>query len=329
MPDRLCIDVEKIRSTDQKFSLHYQIYSEPLLLSIKEIGVINPPLVQRISSDDHFRIVCGFRRVHAARANGIRELDCYVIPPDADDRDLLLISLYDNLAAYPLHPLEKSIVIGKLESYCDREEIIKKYLTLLDLSPHEKVYEENACLARLEDQIKDAFYRGDLTQPVCLMLSHLNPQDCMAVFDLFTKAHLTFSKQKEVTEYLIEIALRESMSLSDLAGSEPITKVLENKDLSKPQKGESIRSILRSRRFPEITLTEQKFKETRHRLRLEKGIKIIPPPSFESDTFKVQLDVNSPKDLQEKIRRLEQTQNDPGWEELFGLCDNSSNPLLS
>jgi len=328
MPDRLRIDVEKIHRTDQKFSLHYQVYSEPLFLSIKEVGVINPPLVQRTFSDDHFRIVCGFRRIHAARACGIRELDCQVISSDATDQDLLLISLYDNLAIHSLHPLEQSIVIEKLKSHYDRQEIIKKYLPLLGLAPHEKAYEEIARLVHLEDKIKDALYRGDLAQPVALMLSHLDPRDRLAVFDLLTKVHLTFSKQKEVTEYLVEIALRESLSLPDLAGSEPIMKVIENKDLSTPQKGEAIRSILRCRRFPEITLTEQKFKETCHRLCLGKGVKLIPPPSFESDTFKIQLEVNSLKALQKKIEWLAQRQDDPGWDELFGLCDNASKPPI-
>lgn len=325
MPDHLRVDVEKIRSTDQKFFLHYQIYSEPLFLSIKEIGVINPPLVQRTSSDECYRIICGFRRIHAARLNGIRALECNIISPDTDDQDLLLISLYDNLTAHPLHPLEKSIVIGKLESYFNREEVIKKYLPLLGEPPYEKAYEEIVRLARLEKQIKDMFYKGDLAHPVGLMLSRLNSHDRLAIFNLLTKVHLTFSKQREVTGYLIEIALRESVSLSDLAGSEPITKVIENENLSRPQKGESLRSILRSRRFPELTMTEQKFKETCHKLCLDKGIKLIPSPSFESDTFKIQLEIDSPEDLQEKIKCLQRTQNDPSWKELFGLCDNSSN----
>ena len=319
MPDRFPVNIDNIRISDRSFFLHHQIRSEPLISSIKEVGVVNPPVLQKISDSDEFRVVCGFRRVHAAQMCGIRELECRVYPPDSPDQDLLLISLHDNLATQALHPLEKSIAIEKLEAYFDKQEIIDKYLPLLGLASHERAYQNIAPLARLEDNFQDALYRGELAQPVAVRLSRLNRQDRLAVFDLFEKVHLSFSKQKEVAEYLIEISQRDEAGISNITRSEPIVETLLNPDLSKPGKGESIRGILRKRRYPELTQAEEKFQEIRRSLKLGRDIKLVAPASFESDKFKIQFEVDSVKDLQKKIERLKKTGDEPGWEKLFGL----------
>ncbi len=87
MSQHSCININRIRISDRRFLLHHQIYSEPLSLSIKEVGVINPPVVQK-TSEGYFRIVCGFRRVHAAREHQIQELTCKVLPDETKDLDL-------------------------------------------------------------------------------------------------------------------------------------------------------------------------------------------------------------------------------------------------
>lgn len=318
MPQHSCINLNRIRISDRRFLLHHQIYSQQLSRSIKEVGVINPPVVQK-TSDGYFRIVCGFRRVHAARELQIQELICKVIPCEIKDLDLLLIALYDNLTTRPFHPLEKSFIIEKLEQFVDPKEIIAKYFPLLGLPPHKKGYDDIACLARLEKPVRDAVYRGDLAQPVAVRLSQLSRQDRMSVFDLLEKVHLSVSKQKEVSEYLIEISQRETISLSDLIKSQQITELFENDRLSKSQKGESIRSYLRCRRFPQITRMEDKFTRIHRGLQLKTGTKLLPPPSFESNTFQIQFGVNSTEDLKKKIQQLEESQKKPGWEELFGF----------
>ena len=316
--DNLRIDIDNIIPSDYSFFLHHQIHSEPLCHSIKEIGVVNPPLLQRVSSNDRFRIVCGFRRVHALRMIRVQELECRVLPPDIADRDLLLISIYDNLATHPLHPLEKSIVIAKLESFFDKQEIIRTYFPLLGLPAHKKSYEETACLARLEDRIKDAVYRGNLV--VARSLFHLSQKERLAVFDLLETLHLSVSKQREVIDYLIKIHARESVSLCDLVRSDEITEILQNKRLNRSQRGERVRSYLYKRRFPEISRTEEKFHKLRRSLRLGDSVKLIPSLSFESDTFHLQFSVDSVQDLQKKIRQLRDSQDESGWEELFRLC---------
>ena len=319
MPDQLGIDIVQIRISDRSFFLHHQIHSEPLISSIKEVGVVNPPVLQKIPTSDEFRVVCGFRRVHAAQMCGIRELDCKIYPPDSPDLDLLLISLHDNLATGPLHPLEKSIAIEKLEAYFDKHQIKDKYLPLLGLASHERGYQDIAPLVCLEDKLRDSLYRGELAQPVAVRLSGLNQQDRLAVFDLFGKIHLSFSKQKQVIEYLIEISLRDEVGISNITRSGPVVETLDNPDLSKPQKGESIREILRKRRLPELTQAEEQFQEIRRSLKLGRDIKLLASASFESDRFKIQFEVDSVKDLQKKIERLKKTGDEPGWEELFGL----------
>ena len=74
--------------------------------SVREKGVLEPLLVRYVADADHFMIISGERRYHAARAAGLRELPC--IEKDVDEGETLEIALIENLQRKDLTPFEEA-----------------------------------------------------------------------------------------------------------------------------------------------------------------------------------------------------------------------------
>ncbi len=65
---------------------------EELKASIKEFGLLNRILVRPLNGDDgKYEIIAGHRRVHAAKALGLKELPAIIYPIDHDEATLLMV----------------------------------------------------------------------------------------------------------------------------------------------------------------------------------------------------------------------------------------------
>jgi ParB family transcriptional regulator, chromosome partitioning protein len=77
---------------------------EDLLISIKQKGLINPPLVRL--KDDHYEIVAGHRRLEACKLLGWQNITCHIV--DVDDKNAYEISLIENVQQKSMSPIEEA-----------------------------------------------------------------------------------------------------------------------------------------------------------------------------------------------------------------------------
>lgn len=78
--------------------------------SIKQVGVIQPILVQ--DRNDHYEIIAGERRWRAAKMAGLKEIP--VIIRDYTDREIMEISLIENIQREDLNPIEEAQAYKRL-----------------------------------------------------------------------------------------------------------------------------------------------------------------------------------------------------------------------
>jgi ParB/RepB/Spo0J family partition protein len=88
---------------------------ERLAESIKAEGVLQPLVVT--NRDGKFLIVCGERRFRAARLLGLKDLPC-VVRPTLSDRDVLELSITENLQRMDLSPIDKARAVKALMDQC-------------------------------------------------------------------------------------------------------------------------------------------------------------------------------------------------------------------
>ena len=83
---------------------------EELAKSIGEYGILQPLLVQK--RDDHYEIIAGERRWRAALRAGCKEVP--VIVRDHSDKDVLALSLIENIQRENLNPIEEAAAYQRL-----------------------------------------------------------------------------------------------------------------------------------------------------------------------------------------------------------------------
>ncbi|MBU3190061.1 ParB/RepB/Spo0J family partition protein [Clostridium bowmanii] len=96
-----------------------------LAQSIKEHGVIQPIIVNK-EADDTYTVVAGERRFRAAKSIGLSEMPAIIM--NIDDKEVLEISLIENIQREDLNPIEEAIAYKKLlvDFNLTQEEISKK-----------------------------------------------------------------------------------------------------------------------------------------------------------------------------------------------------------
>lgn len=78
--------------------------------SIKQVGLLEPPLVQ--DRKDHFEIIAGERRWRAAKIAGLKEIP--VIIRDYSEQEIMEISLIENIQREDLNPIEEAQAFKRL-----------------------------------------------------------------------------------------------------------------------------------------------------------------------------------------------------------------------
>ena len=116
-----------------------------LVVSIKELGIIQPITVRKIN-EDKYEIISGERRYRASKLANLESIPCYIKAVE-NDTDLLKMSLVENVQRVDLDPIEIALTYERLinEYNLDIESIsrlvgkdrstISNYIRLLKLDP--------------------------------------------------------------------------------------------------------------------------------------------------------------------------------------------------
>ena len=78
--------------------------------SIKQFGIIQPLIVQK--KEDHYEIIAGERRWRAAKMAGLKEVPAII--KSYTDREILEISLIENIQREDLNPIEEAMAYKRL-----------------------------------------------------------------------------------------------------------------------------------------------------------------------------------------------------------------------
>jgi ParB family chromosome partitioning protein len=102
-----------------------EIALKELMVSIKEIGILQPPVVREVSGG-RYELIMGERRYRAAKAVGLKTIP--VIIRQTPDNELLREALIENIHRSQLNPLEEGAAYTQLlkDFNCTHEELATK-----------------------------------------------------------------------------------------------------------------------------------------------------------------------------------------------------------
>jgi len=197
---------------------------EELAASIREVGLIQPLIVQQLPDSDvagqtRYQLITGERRWRAARLAGLQQVD--VIVKEATPQQMLELALVENIQRADLNPLEEA------QAY---EQLIQEFgLTqeaVADRLGRSRVSVANTVrLLRLPEEIKEALLSGAISEGHARALLMLDEDEAkLLALRMVTRRHLSVRQTEELVRRL-QAATR---AVSRQRTRSPETEALEN-----------------------------------------------------------------------------------------------------
>ncbi|MBN2008622.1 ParB N-terminal domain-containing protein [candidate division KSB1 bacterium] len=302
------IKLSEVDLSDRTYILTFEPMMSQMVQSIREIGLVNPPILAQISSEPRYRVISGLKRIL-----GLIHLKKEMFParivqeqPDKPSIEYFLINFYENLSTRALNDVEKSIILNKLitKFNVDKETILQHYVPLLGLGKNPRVLDMYLPIVRLEDNIKIAIVEDILSHELALHMIELSGDDRQSLFHLFVTLKLGKNRQKEFMRLLTDIAKSTERSLRDVVDQPALMAVVNDEKITSTQKVERVRDLLRKMRYPRLAEAELYFEEVKKELKLPPRIVLKHSPFFESDIYSLELLFRDPHEFQKMVTKV-------------------------
>ncbi|MFP4533370.1 MAG: ParB/RepB/Spo0J family partition protein [Desulfobacterales bacterium] len=308
----------------------YRISTRPpdsqLVASMKALGCLNPPVLYSVNSPGYI-IVSGFRRLAAAEHLGWSRIPARIMPPDIETYNIAGIAIADNAQHRELNLIEQARAVEKLASFfTDTAELIN-FGKNLGLSLNQRLISRLKRMRRLSDSVQAQILSGAIPLTIALALEKLERPAAEALADFFDGLRPTLNQQKEMLEWIKEIAGAWDQSIPDVLKTAPIPGILADHDLDRPQKSKKVREALKRRRYPAICRFEAVMEKNRKALNLPAEIKLSAPAGLEDDRFSMTITFRSPFEFKERIETLSNMADNPCFTAIVNKQIDDQAPL--
>ena len=287
--DHRSLAASAIDLADQTYFLSPEDVHPPprLVNSIREYGILHPPLVQQKSAG-RFIIVAGRKRlITAVTLLHWDSVPCIVVPADWPALRLHSYLLEESLAGSPLSLVEQSAFFASLRKTCPVEDILP-LLEKLGHKPNKHQLDELLGLRKLAPAAQLALHRGILNYTSGRKLLRLSQADQETLVAMITRFQLSGSKQQKLIDQGTELLRRGQKDLKDIT-----TPFLERMEMSRqeniPQQAAALLDWLHEQCFPRSVLAESEFSRRVAQLNLPSTMRIEHSPFFEEDSVTLAL----------------------------------------
>ena len=309
------IPIKKIFLRDERFRISYYFPLHKLKLSLKRIGLINPPLVT--TRDGRLVLVSGWRRVLACRELSFPSIPVYFVE-DGDELQTFLLAFYENLSTREFSLLEKAEILTRLKKFGEDEKtIIRHYLPLLDIPSNIFHFETYLTFAQFETDVKKAIYEKNMNYTSVQLLTECTPQERVSLLPLIMP--LGQNKTKELLEDILEISKRDSIPVREILSRKELADIWKSGNLSLLQKADKIRVLLRRRRYPKLFSWKDSFDSLLTRMKWPEEIMIKPCLFFEEEDLTVSFTFKDKEGFRNSLHKLNELLTKKEFSKLFQL----------
>jgi ParB-like chromosome segregation protein Spo0J len=312
------IPLQQIDLSDDTFSVNYLPDLQKLRSSIEEIGLIQPVFLRKKSGG--YQIVCGFRRISVLKELGKSEIESKVFEEkEMDEFQFFSLSLHENLTTRGFNTVEKAIALDKLihRFQMDPDIVLKTFLPLFLLEPHEKILNTFLSLAQMEEETKAYVLREEVSRSNIRKFATLDPDDRIAILSLISPLKLGENRLKEILTLLEEISRRNQNRVREIVQRPEIQAVLSQKELTPSQKTERVKKILVDLRYPKMHQLEEEFEKKEKGLNLPSSVTLHHQPFFEGRGLRVQFQFETMEEYKAVLSTLSQLVDKEEFKELI------------
>jgi len=299
------ISIRRIDHEDTQFLITFLPDTTRLRMSIEMTGVLEPPLVRR-AKGGRFQIISGFSRIQVLREFGVADIDAFVYDRDVlSDLNGLLLTIGHNLVR-PLNVIEKARIIEKLLAHgLSEREVIENFLPRLMIQPTAKLLKAFVALLTVGVRLQEYFVREKLSLGTSSLFVELDQAAQEALASVLWELVPGENRVKELVTFLREISIRDGLPVATLLQRDEVQTALHDRRLSRPQKTEKLRRVVRAMRYPQLNAMEQTFASFRRSMALPPKMMLHPPAFFEGDDYRFEIRFANRKELDTYVKVLQ------------------------
>ncbi len=307
------IDLHKIELKDDRFRISYFVSIEDLIESIRTTGLINPPVLS--FREEKPVIVSGWRRVLACRKLSFKSIPVF-ISGEMDDLEAFELTVYENLSIRKYSIVEKAEVLKKIKGFgAGEEEIVRKYLPLLDIPPLLKYLDPYLRIAEFELELKKLIHSSNTDFNVLKLLAEFSSPERTLLLPYILP--LGKNKQRALVNNIYELSRKEEMSAADILSLPDVGKISEDENLSPLQKAERLCSLLEEKRYPVLNSWNNAFDKVLKELNISSGIVVTPSAFFEKEDISLNLSFKNREEFLKKLSELRKIADSKDFSGLF------------
>jgi hypothetical protein len=299
------------------YSFSFPDDSHSLTESIKKVGVLQPILLTK-SRD----IICGTRRLNSCKKLKLTTIPSITIDKDLTPLEYFVMNLEDNLSARKINIIEKSIILNKLQKdfSVPLETIISKYLPALDIPANIKYFDKYVWINNLAGNLKAEIAKKDISFDILCAIKNWPKKSINSLFVNILDFNLGNSKTLQIINLLNEISARDKKPVRTPLHTIEWKTISNNLKIPIHQKGQQLREFLLSKRYPSHTTLRNKIKYSISKLKLPKGISIMPDIyTMENNFINFKIECRQKKDLTKSAKTLSETAVKKEMQELLNL----------
>ncbi len=295
----------------------------PLRRSIEAVGLMCPPLLLgEETAGPPCTVVFGHRRIAACRELGWTRIPARMArPAEMGTLDRVRLAVTDNALQRPLDPLETSRALALLAACVEDPEALAAEAGRLNLPAARAVIDKMTPLCRLPEPVREALVGGVISLSMAEELQGFPEPEASELVRIFTALGMGLNRQREFIGLVKEIAPRASVDVMAVLASPAVAEVLGDADMDRNRKSREIRRRLRRWRYPAITRAEERYAELSAALGLGTGARLLPPRDFEGTVYTLQLPFETPDQLENHLKKIENLPKSPVLEAILQRDD--------
>ena len=305
----------------ERYLFRYGRDSDVVKESIIKVGLINSVILKkRLDADGAYTVVSGYQRIRACQKLGWERIEAKVID-GLNEEELLLLSIQDNLFSRGFNEIEKAIVLKKfMDIGYAYDRLMAEIALLLEMPPNKNIIDKYISILRLNNEIKQSVASSELELEKAFLLVTLDDVERDVVYRFLFKESITnINEAKETIRNLLDLKLIRQLEMAELLSSSEINHILSDSKSNKRQKGEKICRIIKSMRYPSISMKEDEFDKSCRAMRLDNDVRINHSRFFEGDEIRITLKASNEEKLENNLERLLSNIRNGAFKKIFLL----------
>lgn len=279
-----------------------------LVKSVREIGIVNPPLLQDLPGGKMIPVL-GRRRIKAAREAGIGRIKAGTLPAEMPRAEGFRLAFWDNIHRRFLDPATIAVLVKTLLELFPRKVAADEFLPALGVQTNGPRLERLRKIGGLEPALLASLACGRIQEKTATILVELSPPERLTLVDFTEGLGLNANKKAELISHLFDLSLVNSRSVLEYLCDERAVRIMETSDLPLPERAARFRSLVRSLKFPELAQREGHFSRWLRSVPQSDGISVVPAPFFETCGCTVEVRVASLEEAERVLARLQGKQD--------------------